>query len=33
VLELAAPLPPHMKETFTFLGFDRPRTPACRRVR
>lgn len=33
VLELAAPLPPHMKETFAFLGFDRPRTPACRRVR
>jgi 23S rRNA pseudouridine955/2504/2580 synthase len=33
VLELAAPLPPHMKETFTFLGFDRPRTPPCRRVR
>lgn len=33
VLELAAPLPPHMKETFGFLGFDRPRTPPCRRVR
>ncbi|MBB5690779.1 RluA family pseudouridine synthase [Roseomonas alkaliterrae] len=33
VLELAAPLPPHMKETFAFLGFDRPRTPPCRRVR
>jgi 23S rRNA pseudouridine955/2504/2580 synthase len=33
VLELAAPLPPHMKETFTFLGFDKPRTPPCRRVR
>ena len=33
MLELAAPLPPHMKETFAFLGFDRPRTPACRRVR
>lgn len=30
-LDLAAPLPPHMKETFTFLGFDKPRTPACRR--
>ncbi|MBP0462623.1 RluA family pseudouridine synthase [Roseomonas sp. PWR1] len=33
MLELAAPLPPHMKETFGFLGFDRPRTPKCRRVR
>jgi 23S rRNA pseudouridine955/2504/2580 synthase len=33
VLELAAPLPPHMKETFAFLGFDRPRTPPCRRIR
>lgn len=32
-LELAAPLPAHMKETFTFLGFDKPRTPPCRRVR
>ncbi len=32
VLELAAALPPHMKETFAFLGFDRPRTPPCRRV-
>ena len=30
-LELAAALPPHMKETFAFLGFDRPRTPPCRR--
>jgi 23S rRNA pseudouridine955/2504/2580 synthase len=30
-LELAAPLPKHMKDTFTFLGFDKPRTPACRR--
>jgi len=33
VLELAAPLPAHMKETFAFLGFDRPRTPPCRRLR
>lgn len=33
VLELAAPLPPHMRETFAFLGFDRPRTPPCRRIR
>ncbi len=33
MLELAAPLPPHMKDTFAFLGFDRPRTPSCRRVR
>jgi len=33
VLELAAPLPPHMKDTFAFLGFDRPRTPPCRRIR
>jgi 23S rRNA pseudouridine955/2504/2580 synthase len=32
MLELAAALPPHMKETFAFLGFDRGRTPACRRV-
>lgn len=33
MVELAAPLPPHMKDTFTFLGFDKPRTPPCRRVR
>ena len=32
-VELAAPLPAHMKDTFTFLGFDKPRTPACKRVR
>ncbi len=32
-LELAAPLPPHMSETFAFLGFDRPKPPPCRRVR
>jgi 23S rRNA pseudouridine955/2504/2580 synthase len=33
VLELAAPLPAHMKETFGLLGFDRPRTPPCRHRR
>jgi len=32
-LELAAPLPPHMDETFLFLGFDRPKPPPCRRLR
>jgi 23S rRNA pseudouridine955/2504/2580 synthase len=32
-LEVAAPLPPHMQETFTFFGFDRPRTPPTRRLR
>ncbi|MCK8783081.1 RluA family pseudouridine synthase [Roseomonas sp. NAR14] len=32
VLEVEAPLPPHMHETFGFLGFDRPRTRAPRRV-
>ncbi|MBW8269795.1 RluA family pseudouridine synthase [Caldovatus aquaticus] len=32
VLEVAAPLPPHMEETFAFLGFDRPRTPPPRRA-
>jgi 23S rRNA pseudouridine955/2504/2580 synthase len=32
ILELAAPLPPHMAETFAFFGFDRPRTPPCRRL-
>lgn len=31
-LEVAAPLPPHMKETFAFLGFAAPRTPAPRRL-
>jgi 23S rRNA pseudouridine955/2504/2580 synthase len=33
VLEVAAPLPPHMRETFGFLGFEAPRTPAPRRLR
>jgi 23S rRNA pseudouridine955/2504/2580 synthase len=32
-LELAAPLPAHMKDTFAMLGFDRPRTPPCRHLR
>ena len=32
-LELAAPLPPHMEETFTFFGFDKPKPPPCRRLR
>jgi 23S rRNA pseudouridine955/2504/2580 synthase len=31
-LEVAAPLPPHMKESFAFLGFEVPRTPKARRV-
>jgi 23S rRNA pseudouridine955/2504/2580 synthase len=30
-LEVAAPLPPHMKETFAFFGFEAPRTPKPRR--
>jgi 23S rRNA pseudouridine955/2504/2580 synthase len=33
VLEVAAPLPPHMRETFGFIGFEAPRTPAPRRLR
>jgi 23S rRNA pseudouridine955/2504/2580 synthase len=33
MLELAAPLPAHMKETFGLLGFDRPKTPPCRHLR
>lgn len=32
-LELAAPLPSHMSDSFAFLGFDRPKTPPCRRLR
>ena len=32
-LEVAAPLPPHMKETFGFFGFEAPRPPPARRVR
>ena len=31
-IEVAAPLPPHMKETFAFFGFEAPRTPKARRV-
>lgn len=31
-LEVAAPLPPHMADTFAFVGFDRPRTPQPRRL-
>jgi len=31
-LEVAAPLPQHMKETFAFFGFEVPRTPKPRRV-
>lgn len=31
-LELAAPLPPHMKDTFRFFGFEAPRTPSPRRL-
>ncbi len=31
-LELAAGLPPHMRETFRMLGFEAPATPAPRRV-
>jgi 23S rRNA pseudouridine955/2504/2580 synthase len=32
MLEVAAPLPPHMEQTFAFLGFDRPRAPPPRRT-
>ncbi len=32
-LEVSAPLPPHMSETFGFLGFERPKTPKPRRTR
>ncbi len=31
-LEAAAPLSPHMKDTFTFFGFEAPRTPAPRHL-
>ncbi len=31
-LEVAAPLPPHMKETFAFFGFEAPRTPKPRKL-
>jgi 23S rRNA pseudouridine955/2504/2580 synthase len=30
-LEVTAPLPPHMLESFTFLGFEKPRSPPPRR--
>ncbi|MXP63992.1 RluA family pseudouridine synthase [Roseomonas sp. M0104] len=30
-LEVTAPLPPHMLETFGFLGFEKPRTPQPKR--
>jgi 23S rRNA pseudouridine955/2504/2580 synthase len=33
VLEVAAPPPRHMQETFAFFGFEAPRTPAPRRVK
>ena len=32
-LSVSAPLPPHMNESFEFLGFDRPRTPPPGRFR
>jgi len=32
-LSVSAPLPPHMEESFAFLGFERPRTPPARRTR
>ncbi|SHI46817.1 23S rRNA pseudouridine955/2504/2580 synthase [Roseomonas rosea] len=32
-LSVSAPLPPHMNESFAFLGFDRPRTPPAKRTR
>jgi 23S rRNA pseudouridine955/2504/2580 synthase len=32
VLEAAAPLPPHMKETFAYFGFEAPKTPKPRRL-
>lgn len=31
-LEVAAPPPPHMRESFTFFGFEAPRAPKPRRV-
>jgi 23S rRNA pseudouridine955/2504/2580 synthase len=31
-LEVAAPLPPHMRESFAFFGFEAPRTPKARRL-
>ena len=32
MLEATAPLPPHMKETFDFFGFEAPKTPKPRRI-
>ncbi|MCO6418072.1 RluA family pseudouridine synthase [Siccirubricoccus sp. KC 17139] len=32
VLEAAAPLPPHMRETFAYFGFEAPKTPKPRRL-
>ncbi|TCZ65390.1 RluA family pseudouridine synthase [Roseicella aquatilis] len=32
VLEAAAPLPPHMRETFAFFGFEAPKTPKPRHL-
>lgn len=32
-LEVAAPLPPHMRESFAFFGFEAPRTPKPRHLR
>ena len=31
-LEVAAPLPPHMRESFAFFGFEAPRTSKPRRL-
>ncbi|WP_149536978.1 RluA family pseudouridine synthase [Siccirubricoccus phaeus] len=32
VLEAAAPLPPHMRDTFAYFGFEVPKTPKPRRL-
>ncbi len=32
ILEVAAPPPPHMRESFAFVGFEAPRTPKPRRL-
>ena len=32
VLEVTAPLPQHMRDTFAFFGFEAPRTPKARRT-
>ena len=32
-LEVAAPLPPHMRESFAFFGFEAPRTPKPRHLK